>query len=165
MSPQSTVNPARPTRHASRILVLHGPNLNLLGEREPQVYGRMTLEELNRAIAEFAANQGVEVRIFQSNHEGTLIDLLHEHRRWAEGIVINPGALTHYSYALRDAIAAVGIPAVEVHLSDIHSREPFRQVSVIKDVCIAQLVGKGLGSYLEGIELLLKGAKGAAGAG
>jgi len=125
----------------------------------------MTLEELNRAIAEFAANQGVEVRIFQSNHEGTLIDLLHEHRRWAEGIVINPGALTHYSYALRDAIAAVGIPAVEVHLSDIHSREPFRQVSVIKDVCIAQLVGKGLGSYLEGIELLLKGAKGAAGAG
>ncbi|HIE48135.1 TPA: type II 3-dehydroquinate dehydratase [Candidatus Bipolaricaulota bacterium] len=165
MSPQSTINPARPTRHASRILVLHGPNLNLLGEREPQVYGRMTLEELNRAIAEFAANQGVEVRIFQSNHEGTLIDLLHEHRRWAEGIVINPGALTHYSYALRDAIAAVGIPAVEVHLSDIHSREPFRQVSVIKDVCIAQLVGKGLGSYLEGIELLLKGAKGAAGAG
>ncbi len=158
-------NSSRVTRHASRILVLHGPNLNLLGEREPQVYGRMTLEELNRAIEEFAAAKGIQVRIFQTNHEGTLIDLLHEHRRWAEGIVINPGALTHYSYALRDAIAAVGIPTVEVHLSDIHSREPFRRVSVIKDVCIAQIAGKGMRSYLEGIELLAKEVGGAPGTG
>jgi len=148
-----------------KILLINGPNLNLLGMREPGIYGSDTLAEIEARLQEYAAGRGAELQTFQSNHEGTLIDLLHEHRRWAEGIVINPGALTHYSYALRDAIAAVGIPAVEVHLSDIHSREPFRQVSVIKDVCIAQLVGKGLGSYLEGIELLLKGAKGAAGAG
>ena len=139
-----------------RILILHGPNLNLLGEREPEVYGTLTLEELNREIERFAAQRGVEVRIYQSNHEGELIDLIHEHRHWAEGLVINPGALTHYSYALRDAIAAVGLPAVEVHLSDIHRREPFRRRSVIKDVCLGQISGKGLGSYLEGIELLLR---------
>jgi len=139
-----------------RILILHGPNLNLLGEREPEIYGRLTLEELNREIERFAAQRGLEVRIYQSNHEGELIDLIHEHRHWAEGLVINPGALTHYSYALRDAIAAVGLPAVEVHLSDIRRREPFRRRSVIKDVCLGQIAGKGLGSYLEGIELLLR---------
>ena len=137
-------------------MILHGPNLNLLGEREPEIYGTLTLEELNAEIERFAARRGVEVRIYQSNHEGELIDLIHGHRRWAEGLVINPGALTHYSYALRDAIAAVGLPAVEVHLSDIHSREPFRRRSVIKDVCLGQIAGRGLGSYLEGIELLLE---------
>ena len=158
-------NSSHITHHTSRILILHGPNLNLLGEREPEIYGKMTLEELNQAIEEFAERRGVAVKIFQTNHEGTLIDLLHEHRRWAEGIVINPGALTHYSYALRDAIAAVALPTVEVHLSDIHSREPFRRTSVIKDVCIAQISGKGLGSYLEGIELLRKEKQGATGAG
>ncbi|KUK27756.1 MAG: 3-dehydroquinate synthase [Acetothermia bacterium 64_32] len=161
----SSRNPSPLPRHPSRILVLHGPNLNLLGEREPEVYGKMTLKELNRALEDFARERGIELRIFQSNHEGVLIDLLHEHRGWADGIVINPGALTHYSYALRDAIAAVGLPTVEVHLSDIHSREPFRRTSVIRDVCIAQISGKGLGSYLEGIEVLRKEEKGAAGAG
>jgi len=157
--------PSPITRHPLRILILHGPNLNLLGEREPEIYGRMSLEELNRAIEDFARESGIELRIYQSNHEGTLIDLLHEHRGWADGVVINPGALTHYSYALRDAIAAVALPTVEVHLSDIHSREPFRRTSVIKDVCIAQISGKGLGSYLEGIELLRKEKQGATGAG
>lgn len=144
------------TTHHSKILVLHGPNLNLLGQREPEIYGTMTLEELNTEIERFAAARRVEVRIYQSNHEGELIDLMHESRRWADGIVINPGALTHYSYALRDAVAAVGIPTVEVHLSDIDRREPFRRCSVIKEVCVGQICGKGLQSYLLGIDLLVK---------
>ena len=137
-----------------KVLVLHGPNLNLLGEREPEVYGHQTLEDLNRMIREHAQRLGMEVRIYQSNHEGTLIDLIHGHRRWADGILINPGALTHYSYALRDAIAAVGLPTVEVHLSDIRKREPFRRRSVIRPVCLAQISGKGVRSYLEGLERL-----------
>ena len=144
------------TTHHSKILVLHGPNLNLLGQREPEIYGTMTLEELNIEIERFAVARRVEVRIYQSNHEGELIDLMHESRRWADGIVINPGALTHYSYALRDAVAAVGIPTVEVHLSDIDRREPFRRRSVIKEVCVGQIYGKGLQSYLSGIDLLVK---------
>lgn len=144
------------TTYHCKILVLHGPNLNLLGEREPEIYGTMTLKELNAEIERFALQRGVEVRIYQSNHEGELIDLIHEHRRWADGIVINPGALTHYSYALRDAVAAVSIPTVEVHLSDIDRREPFRRGSVIKEVCLGQISGKGLQSYLLGIDLLAK---------
>lgn len=142
------------------VLVVHGPNLNLLGEREPEIYGSHTLEELNARIREHAEAQGVTVKFFQSNHEGALIDVIHEERRWAEGIVINPGALTHYSYALRDAIAAVGLPAVEVHLSEIHHRESFRRRSVIAPVCIAQITGKGLQSYTKGIERLLSQVKG-----
>ncbi len=142
-----------------RILILHGPNLNLLGEREPKVYGTMTLPELNAEIDRFAAQRRAEVQIRQSNHEGELIDLIQEHRGWAEGIVINPGALTHYSYALRDAIAAVGLPTVEVHLSDIKGREPFRRRSVIKPVCLGQIAGGKVQSYLAGIELLLKEGK------
>ena len=136
------------------ILVLHGPNLNLLGEREPAVYGAMTLAQLDRLILAEASRLGLRVRIFQSNHEGELIDLLHKHRRWAEGVLINPGAYTHYSYALRDALAAVALPAVEVHLSDIRKREKWRRVSVVAPVCVATILGKGAGSYLEGLKRL-----------
>ncbi len=138
-----------------RIIVVHGPNLNLLGEREPEVYGKMTLVELNSEIENFARDMNIEVRTFQSNHEGAIIDFIHGNRKWAQGTVINPGALTHYSYALRDAIASVGIPTVEVHLSDIHKREEFRRHSVIKEVCVKQIAGKGYKGYLMGIEYLV----------
>ncbi|MFQ5795950.1 MAG: type II 3-dehydroquinate dehydratase [Candidatus Bipolaricaulia bacterium] len=143
-----------------RILVVHGPNLNLLGEREPGVYGDRGLRELNAMIERFAEVQGLQVRIYQSNHEGRIIDRIHANRRWADGIVINPGAFTHYSYAIRDAIAAVGLPTVEVHLSDIDRREPFRRISVIAPVCIEQISGKGFDSYIEGIRTLLDQDKG-----
>lgn len=138
-----------------RILIIHGPNLNLLGEREPEVYGTLTLRELNQRLETFAAQSGVEALCFQSNHEGALIDFIHEQRRTAAGIVINPGALTHYSYALRDALAGVRLPVVEVHLSDIHTREPFRRVSVIHEVCLAQISGFGIESYKRGLETVL----------
>ena len=138
-----------------KILVVHGPHLNLLGEREPSIYGTLTLAELDERVREHAARLGAEVRCFQSNHEGALIDRLHAERRWMDGLVINPGALTHSSYALRDAIAAVGVRAIEVHLSDIHAREPWRRISLIAEVCEAQLAGKGAGSYLEAIDRLV----------
>ena len=137
-----------------KVVLVHGPNLNLLGEREPEVYGSMTLKDVNDAVAKLADEIGVVLKNYQSNHEGALVDFLHENRGWADGILINPGALTHYSYSLRDAIAAVHLPAVEVHLSDIHSREPFRKISVVQEVCIEQLYGKGIDSYLEGLKVL-----------
>ncbi|RMF56665.1 MAG: type II 3-dehydroquinate dehydratase [Calditrichaeota bacterium] len=136
-------------------LVVHGPNLNLLGEREPEVYGTLTLQQLNDKIREFAASMKIDVRCFQSNHEGALIDFLHEHRKWAHGVVVNPGALTHYSYALRDALAGVALPCVEVHLSNIHEREEFRRHSVIRDVCAKQIVGLGAVGYLRALEYLV----------
>jgi 3-dehydroquinate dehydratase-2 len=139
-----------------RILVIHGPNLNLLGEREPEIYGQTTLAELNLEITQYAWQRGIQVECFQSNHEGSIIDFIHENRNSADGMIINPGALTHYSFALHDAIKAVRIPAVEVHLSDIQNREAFRKVSVTAPACIAQISGKGRLSYLQGIALLIK---------
>jgi 3-dehydroquinate dehydratase II len=139
-----------------RIIVVNGPNLNLLGEREPGVYGRTSLRQLESEIRSHCRDRSVRVRFFQSNHEGAIVDFIHRNRKWAHGMVINPGALTHYSYSLRDAIAAVSMPAVEVHLSDIRKREPFRRISVTRPVCIGQISGKGKAGYFDGIDLLLK---------
>lgn len=137
------------------IQIIHGSNLNLLGQREPDVYGRLTLVEIDERLHAYAAETGIELRTLQSNHEGAIIDAVHQAAGWADGLVINPGAYTHYSYAIRDAIAGVGLPTVEVHLSNVHAREPFRHTSVIAPVCIGQIAGFGWRSYRLGLEALI----------
>ncbi len=138
-----------------KILILHGPNLNLLGMREPEVYGSMTLDDINVKLVELGKELGAEVKCLQSNHEGALIDALHEARTWADGAVFNPGGYTHTSVALRDAISAILIPVVEVHLSNVYAREEFRHASMISAVCKGKVVGFGWRSYELGLRGLI----------
>lgn len=137
-----------------KILVIHGPNLNLLGEREPEIYGRTTLEELNEIMEDLAKDKA-KLKFFQSNHEGAIIDCLHENRKTMDAVLINPGAFTHTSVALRDAVSAIKLPTVEVHLTDIYKREDFRRVSIIKGVCLAQFLGEGIESYKKALKYLI----------
>lgn len=137
-----------------KLLVIHGPNLNLLGEREPGVYGTDTYESINAEISEKAAGCWFYCEIFQSNHEGEIIDKLHQARLDFDGVILNAGAYTHYSYAIRDAIAAIKIPVIEVHLSNIHARDEFRHTSVIAPVCAGQIAGFGKDSYMLAIEAM-----------
>ena len=137
----------------ANILILHGPNLNLLGTREPDVYGRETLADINAMLTEHAERLQMQVRCLQSNHEGELIDAIHKAEETA--LLFNPGAFTHYSIALRDAVAAKGLPTVEVHLSNVHAREEFRHRSVIAPVCLGQISGFGSYSYVVGLAALV----------
>jgi len=137
-----------------RILILHGPNLNMLGHRDRALYGRLTLDKLNTLIRRSAADMGMELRIYQFNSEEKIIRTLHRQRNSCDGVIINPAAYTHYSYAIRDAIELLTIPVVEVHLSDIYQREDFRKISVTKDVCVQQIYGKKEQSYIEALAFL-----------
>ena len=138
------------------VLVLHGPNLNLLGQREPEIYGGLTLEEINQRLVATGSEMGLDVRTFQSNSEGDLIDALHDARQWAQGVVFNPAGYTHTSVALRDAIAAIGLPVIEVHLSNVHAREEFRRLSLIAPACLGSIAGFGWRSYALGLRALVE---------
>ena len=137
------------------ILVLHGPNLNLLGTREPEVYGYDTLDDINARLTDYAASRNVKLRFKQSNHEGVLIDAIQEARGWASGIIINPGGFTHTSVALRDAISGVQLPTVETHLSNVHAREEFRHHSYLAPICVGQIAGFGWYSYRLALDALI----------
>ncbi len=136
------------------VLVLHGPNLNLLGTREPEIYGTLTLVELNKRLQQYGADLGFDIRAHQSNHEGELIEALQEARSWAQGVVFNPAGYTHTSVALRDAVAGCGLPVVEVHLSNVAAREEFRRRSLIAPVCVGTIAGFGWYSYVLGIQAI-----------
>lgn len=139
----------------SEVLIVNGPNLNLLGTREPEVYGAATLDDIESLLTERALLRGVGVSFFHSNHEGAIVDALHAAVGTYDAVVLNPGALTHYSYTLRDAVASIGLPVIEVHLSNIAAREEFRATSVIAPACAGQISGFGPDSYLLGLEAAL----------
>lgn len=138
-----------------KILILHGPNLNLLGTREPEVYGSMTMEDIDKALIDLGKELGAEIVSHQSNYEGGLIDALHDARTTADGVIFNPGGYTHTSIALRDAISAIGIPVIEVHLSNVYAREEFRHISMISAVCMGKITGFGWHSYTLGLRALV----------
>ncbi len=139
----------------TRFLLMNGPNLNMLGIREPAIYGADTLESIEEEVVEYGAKLGVDIDCFQSNHEGELIDKLNEAHSEYDGVIYNPGAHTHYSYALRDAVASIDVPVVEVHISDVDNREDFRKISVFDGVCFAKIKGHGRQGYLEAVDALL----------
>lgn len=138
----------------TKILVIHGVNLNMLGTREPEIYGKLTLEDINEKISQRALEHGFEVEIFQSNHEGEIVDKIQEHFKKSDYIVINPAAFTHYSIAIRDAILATGIKTIEVHLSNVHSREEFRRKSVIADIAVGQIAGFSYYGYIMALDYI-----------
>ncbi len=140
----------------NKYLIIHGPNLNLLGKREPEIYGTTSLAEINTNLNEFAVKNNIELEIVQSNSEGAIIDALHNAIDNVKGVVINPAAYTHYSLAIFDAVKAIGLPVIEVHLSDIYAREEFRRHSVIAPACIGQISGQGWPGYIEALEALMR---------
>jgi 3-dehydroquinate dehydratase-2 len=138
----------------NRVAVMHGVNLDQLGRRDPALYGSQTLTELEVRVKHFATGLGLEPTFSQTNHEGEFCELLHEARETADGVVLNPGAWTHYSYAIRDALEVCGLPAVEIHISEVDSREEWRRVSVIRDLCVGRVQGRGVDGYREALEIL-----------